>query len=269
VIRKALGPAKHRALRLYHRAASLVSTPNPKAVMGLGNQKSGTTAIVALLARHTNSSVTLDLPDIAGPVKIRMKTGEISFQSFVRRNASYLSRDIIKEPNLTFFYDELKRAFPQARYLMIVRDPRQNIRSILNRLELPGNLATLDDHWMDRVHPNWKADIEGKWLGLKGRNYIEVLAARWNLSADVYLEHRADMVLLRYEDFSAAKAAVIADVAPRLGLEGRKDITGEVDRQYQPRGNRSIPVEAFFGPDNLRLILSSCGERMSLLGYSP
>jgi hypothetical protein len=268
MLRKMLGPAKHRALRLYHRAASLVSIPNPTAVFGLGNQKSGTTAIVALLARHTNSSVTLDLPDIAGPVKIRMKTGEISFQSFVRRNASYLSRDIIKEPNLTFFYDDLKRAFPQARYLMIVRDPRQNIRSILNRLQLPGDLDGLDEQWMAKVHPNWRADIDGKWLGLAGANYIEVLAARWNRSADVYLNHREEMLLVRYEDFNAAKAAVIADLARKLDLPARRDISAEVDRQYQPRGDRVVPLDTFFGSRNLARILESCRERMGEFGYS-
>lgn len=267
LVRTFLGAAKRKARRLYHRAASLVARPNPLAIIGIGNQKSGTTAIVALLARHTNSSVTLDLPGIAGEVKVRLKAGEVSFESFVRRNASELSRDIIKEPNLTFFYNELKRTFPRARYLMIVRDPRQNIRSILNRLQLPGDLEWLDREWMARVHPNWKADIDGKWLGLTGANYIEVLAARWNLSADVYLNHRDEMVLVRYEDFDAAKAAVITDLARRLELPAKRDITGEVDRQYQPRGDRGVPLNTFFGPKNLERIVRCCSERMAQFGY--
>lgn len=266
-IRSLLGTAKHKARRWYHRAASLVSRPNPNAVIGLGNQKSGTTAIVALLARHSNSSVTLDLPDMAGQLKLRLKAGEVPFQSFVRRNASELSRDIIKEPNLTFFYEELKRTFPRARYLMIVRDPRQNIRSILNRLQLPGHLESLDKEWMARVHPNWKADIEGKWLGLAGDNYIEVLAARWNLCADVYLKHPHEMVLVRYEDFNADKAAVIADIAHTLGLPAKRDIRTEVDRQYQPRGNRAVALDSFFGPTNLARIAGSCRDRMARFGY--
>jgi hypothetical protein len=263
-----LGSVRRKAVRLYHHAASAVCKPNPNAVIGLGNQKSGTTAIAALLARHTNSTVTLDLPDIAGPVKIKLKAGEVPFQSFVRRNASELSRDIIKEPNLTFFYDELRSTFPRARYLMMVRDPRQNIRSILNRLQLPGDLDGLNEKWMARVHPNWKADIEGKWLGLVGADYIEVLAARWNLSADVYLSHRDEMLLVRYEDFDAAKAAVIVNLARRLGLPAKRDIRGEVDRQYQPRGDRVVPLDTFFGTKNLTRIVHSCSERMAAFGYS-
>ncbi|HEX6434492.1 MAG TPA: hypothetical protein VFZ87_09615, partial [Gemmatimonadales bacterium] len=70
---------RRKAGRLYHRAASLICKPNPDAVIGLGNQKSGTTAIAALLARHTNSTVTLDLPNIAGDVKVKMKAGELPF----------------------------------------------------------------------------------------------------------------------------------------------------------------------------------------------
>lgn len=246
----------------------MLSEPNPHAVIVLGNQKSGTTAIAALLALHTDSSVALDLPGIHGPLKVRIKDGQVPFQHFLRRNASELSRDIVKEPNLTFFYDDLKQALPDARYLMIVRDPRQNIRSILNRLHLPGNLELLDDERMASVPPIWRVDIEGRWLGLHGKNYIEILAARWNLAADVYLKQRRDMLLVRYEDFDTAKAAVIADLARRLHLPAVRNVAAAVDTQYQPRGNRLLPLEVFFGAENLARIVSICRERMSEFGYS-
>jgi hypothetical protein len=268
LVERAFRFARRKATRFYHHAASMVCKPNQHAVIVLGNQKSGTTAIAALLALHTDSSVALDLPGIHGSLKVRMKSGEVPFQRFLRGNASELSRDIIKEPNLTFFYHELKEAFPDARYLMIVRDPRQNIRSILNRLNLPGNLESLDDETIASIPRIWRVDIEGRWLGLLGTNYVEILAARWNLAADVYLKHRREMLLVRYEDFDAAKAAVIADLARRLHLPAVRNVSAAVDTQYQNRGNRMLPLEVFFGPENLARIVSICSERMSEFGYS-
>ncbi len=197
-----------------------------------------------------------------------MKAGEVPFQRFLNRNASELGRDIIKEPNLTFFYDELRTAFHRTPYLIIVRDPRQNIRSILNRLHLPGDLESLDDEMMTSLPPIWKVDVEGRWLGLKGANYIEILAARWNLAADVYLKHRSEMLLVRYEDFDAAKVAVISDIARNLGLVAQRDIASEVNTQYQSRGNRAVSLDVFFGTENLARIVRICRERMSQFGYS-
>ena len=49
--------------------------------------------------------------------------GQIDFQDMVRRHRFYFSTELIKEPNMTFFADRVLTAFPQARYVFIVRDP--------------------------------------------------------------------------------------------------------------------------------------------------
>ncbi|RME38856.1 MAG: hypothetical protein D6788_06610, partial [Planctomycetota bacterium] len=113
--------------------------PHPAPVIVLGNQKSGTTVIAALLAESAGCAVTLDIFfRFRRPVLARLLTGRDSLDRFIRRHPYWFSHPIIKEPSLTFFHDDLRRLFPSARFVFIVRDPRDNIRSILNRLRLPG-----------------------------------------------------------------------------------------------------------------------------------
>ena len=63
-----------------------------------------------------------------------MHRHEVPLDALVQRYRLAFSRPVVKEPNLTFLYDELVRRFPQARVGLIIRDPRDNIRSLLERL---------------------------------------------------------------------------------------------------------------------------------------
>ena len=255
--------------RPYKRYLSWTATVNPRPVIGLGNAKSGTTAIAALLAEHTGLSVTLDLRGIYLPMLTRLHSGEIRFEQFVERNKLDFSRDIIKEPNLTLLYGEVRRVFPDAKCFIVVRDPRDNIRSILNRLRIPGNLEHVDLDRVPDLTPEWRLGLDAAWLGIEGRNYIEMMAGRWNLAADVYLNHAEDMRLLRYEDFLDDKAGAIQGLAAELRLPGVNDIRSRVDVQYQPRGDRGVSWLDFFGHQNLSRIDCICADRMARLGYQP
>lgn len=241
---------------------------NPSPIFVLGNQKSGTTVIAALLGQRTGKSVALDLTrEIKKPVYDRVRSGEISFSKFVRMNRLDFSRDIVKEPSLSMFYPELAAHFPQARFVMVMRDPRDNIRSILNRLKIAGDLPRLEPELWARVKPAWKLILDGRWLGLSGENYIEMLAARWNLIAETYLNHREKMVFIRYEDFLKNKAEEVERLATQLDLPRLCDIADKVDVQYQSRGNREVKWEDFFGEKNLRQIERVCQDRMKALDY--
>lgn len=80
---------------------------------------------------------------------------------------------------------------------------------------------------------------------------------------------RAERVveMIRYEDFLVDKAGCIAGLAERLGLPVVADIRKDQDRQYQPRGDRNVSLDAFFGEKNLQLIESVCAEGMAHFGY--
>lgn len=199
----------------------------------------------------------------AGPGSGSRQVGDYSdcytppLEDLIRAHKNHFSTPIIKDPKLTFFYQDLVRCFPRAKFLFVIRDPRDNIRSFLNRRDIPGNLEQIPSdksHWVGQLPP------------IAGENYIEQLANRWNLAADTYLAEPSRFTLVRYEDFSADKIGVIEQLARRMHMQIKGDISQSIDVQYQPPGDRSRKWAEFFA-DNLQLIESICGDRMRCFGY--
>jgi hypothetical protein len=265
-IRDNIRAAPVRALRAVQ---SLTARPRPTPIFVLGHQKSGTSAVAGLLGEMTGSSVAIDLlNEDRWPTYAKVASGEMPFERFVRRNRLDFSREIVKEPNLTFFYPQLAERFPGARFVMVVRDPRTNAKSVLDRLGLPGDRDSIPEERVRALRRGWSLMFDPSWLGLEAGNYVELLAQRWNLCADVYLDRPEAMRLVRYEDFRAAKLETLEALATDLGLECRYDIRPRLDAQFQPAGDRRVPVDRFFGPSNLDRIDHVCGARMQRLGYS-
>jgi hypothetical protein len=234
----------------------------------LGNQKSGTTVIAAALAHATDQSVTLDIRDISANYMLGLQRGDVPLHRFIARYRLDFSREIIKEPGLTFVSDQLFNCFPEATFLLIVRDPRDNIRSLLNRLNLPGSADQLSDNALESLHPIWQSVVRNHVLGIYATHYIDRLAQRWNRAADVYLNHKARVVPVKYESFCDDKVEYIESTARRLDLDVTQDIHSVVNQQYQSRGNRDVQWSEFFGETNLHRIEQLCGSRMKQLGYS-
>jgi hypothetical protein len=272
--RRPARPGRARAVNvvksMVRNLRSITAKIHPAPVIVLGNQKSGTTAIAALLAEATGLSVTLDLQrEFSDPVIDRVKTGGLTMGAFVKRNKLDFSRDIIKEPSLSVFFPELVAYFPDARFVMVIRDPRDNIRSMLNRLEIPGTADELTGKYKSQITRAWELIVDGGWLGLDGSNYIEMLAQRWNFIVDSYLADKDQMTLLQYEAFLEDKTGAISQLAQTLGLDIRHDISHRVDHQFQPAGDHNISWSNFYGPVNLARIETVCRERMKPLRYEP
>ena len=263
-VRSALSAGKRAAWFSIGRMAPVATRP----VLVLGNQKAGTTAVGALLARYAGLSATLDFRYLTSSWLRGVHDGSVPFQAFLRRHALDFSRGLVKEPNLSLLYPHLVRAFPEAEVVMVVRDPRDNVRSVLNRLGLRGD-APPPPGWAARVNPLWSLVVDGAWLGLEGGTHVEALASRWAAIADVYLEHAGRVRLIRYEDFMADKEAAIAGLAARCGLAQRADIAEHVDVAFQPRGDRAVTWATFFGDDALRRLDARCGDRLAAFGYPP
>jgi len=254
--------------RLLINEARTEKRPHPAPLLVVGNQKSGTTAIAGLLSQHTNTPATLDFLNQRTVAKLLplVHTGKINIRDFVEGLRLYFQTPIVKAPNLTFLCSELKTVFPESEFVHIVRDPRDNIRSILNRLQLPGDL---DDVNISEVAPTpvWEFIMDGAALGYATGNYIERLARRWRAAIQVYLEHSESATLVRYEDFLSDKSAFISNLASRVGLERCVDISHRVDHQWVHRGNSAVSWPDFFGMDNLRLIEKTCRDEMEAVGY--
>ena len=272
-----LDAARRRSRSLLRLAAELTAgpftRPNPAPAFVLGNQKSGTTAVAALLADLTGASVAQDLiREVVWPSYDRVRSGRLTIDALVRRNRLAFSRDIVKEPHLTPFHDQLRARFPASRAALVVRDPRDNIRSILDRLGVPGDRVEEAAEHRHRNDRGWRLVLDGSWLGIDAPTILEHLAERWNLCADVHLDHPDDVVLVRYEDVVEDPTAASTALAASLGLPLRRsEVSGRSTRRaHQPRGaNRGRAAEDFFGEVNLRTIERVCGPRMARLGYEP
>ncbi|HUP17705.1 MAG TPA: sulfotransferase [Acidimicrobiia bacterium] len=256
------------AHRIRHRFGNTFATRHPAPIFILGNQKSGTSAIALLLGEISGLTATNDLRrEIGDQLILPIRAGQVPFSRLLRRNRLDFSRAIIKHPNLTLIYEELRQAFPRAKFAFVIREPSDNIRSILDRLDLPGTLDQIDSDRWSNLPAAWRAILQGDGLELASSRPAEVLAHRWNLIADVYLDRTQQMQLIRYEDFVADKVGTLRVLAESLGLRETKDISASVDRQYQPRGShRGIDPWEFFG-DNLEFITGICRVRMERFGY--
>lgn len=250
---------------------TIVAQVNPKPIIVLGNQKSGTSAIAALLGEMTGKSFHIDMMKANNRnIYESVKSGRVSFAKFIDINRLEFSKKIVKEPNITLFYDELCEYFPLAKFILVVRDPRDNIRSQLDLFGIPGNLARLASEHEQRLVRSWPSVFDGRWLGLEGENYIEMLAARWNYTADVFLLHTENIIMVKYEDFLRNKRGELLRLAETLNLEQVNDISDKLNIQYQPAGgNKNVKWQDFFGQENLARIESICGDRMQKFNYLP
>ena len=236
---------------------------HPAPIFILGHAKSGTTVIAELLTKISGQSVTIDpifRIDSEGYLQEKLFSRELPFSDFVHSHKFYFSTCLNKDPKLTFFYDDVRQCFPTAKFIFVIRDPRDTIRSFLNRRGLPGNFDRLQN-MEDKI-----AQI-GRRPAVPGNNYIEKLANRWNLAADTYTNHTEEFSLIRYEDFVQDKIGTISELARQVGLNPINDITDYINIQYQSRGDRNISWLEFFGTDNLRCIETICRDRMNYFGY--
>jgi hypothetical protein len=238
----------------------------------LGFQKSGTTAIANLLSLATNKSITSDLqktikyPTLQLELDFKLK----KFDKFLIEYNDDFKSFIVKEPFLTFYMNELLSHFPQSKYVFIVRNPFDNLRSLLNRLKIPGHLSSINfDDWEELNKTKvWRLALQTKMFGYNAQNYIDALAYRWNLAVNNYLENKEKFILIRYEDFVKNKKEYIANLAQQLDLEIVNDISLLVDKQFQPKGQSNVDIDNFFGEKNIQVIMSQCERNMKKIGYT-
>ena len=234
----------------------------------LGNQKSGTTAICALLALRTGNTYSDYLRGFSQPILSAIQNKELSLEAAIRQRAKWeFSRKIIKECNLTLFYPQLKRLFPTSKKVFILRDPRDNIRSILNHLKLPAN-SDFNQLTNIPVKKEWQYIADNRWLSISAPTPVLSLALRWNKFAEICRSNRNEFLLIRYEDFVQDKIGSINWLAQQLHLPFQKDINEFLDHDFQPRGNHNISQHDFFGVTHLAAINEICAEHMTYFGYS-
>lgn len=258
---------------LWRRSVPRPALPERPVLVG-GSPKSGTTAIAKLLGVATAREVASDpfniLDERGVDFRDALYGGRKDIAVLIDEHPDVFAAPIIKDPNFVFFVRALLARFPGAPFVFIVRDPRANVRSILNRLGIDGDASPEEvESRLPEMSEGWRRVLSGRTPDVGGSTFIECLANRWNAAVDAYLEHRERVRLVTYEAFDADKEGVIARLATDAGLETVRPLGAAADRQYQPRGHRGVAWSEFFGEANLRTIERTCAERMAALGYEP
>lgn len=249
-------------------------------IVVLGHQKSGTTVIAKLLGKISCLKISSDplykIDRGRAEVTQKLINQPESLISHCQNRPKLFHQPIVKDPDFTFIYPWIKNYYKNARFLFIIRDPRDTIRSICNRL----GLTSFDMNTefgipeMKRGTRHWELILSGQLPKNEETtdlsfNIVQHLAYRWNKAAAVYLENAHEIELVRYEDFLTDKVRFIHTLASKLGLPVQKSISRYVNVQYQPKGNSDVEWKDFFGEENLSMIEDICSEYMSFYGYEP
>jgi hypothetical protein len=224
-------------------------------VIVLGNQKSGTTAIAALIGKAAGRSVILDFFFRVPRSGRKIIEGRSSLREFIDHNKSFFSKQVIKDPDLTFLLPEVLTVYPRSKMVFILRDPIANVRSILSRLGLPGTIDLLSEEQRREIEkslPEWYDVLDGKRFGHKDANPVMSLLKRAIKSHEICAQNVDKLIVVRYEDFLTDKQNYIEGLCDTLNLSVENDIKKDVDVQYQPKGTRGSNLADFFGHENLK-----------------
>ncbi len=246
-------------------------------VVILGHQKGGTTAVASLLGKLSDNKVSIDplyRVDLGKAEKItRLVKNPKLIELYCLRYPSLFRQPIVKDPDLIYIYQAVKECYGNARFLFVVRDPRDVIRSICNRLALDGDdlnqVPAINEMFNGNHH--WELVLSGE-LPQRERSgqpssLVSNLAYRWNMASKIYLEFSSEMIFLKYEDFLEDKERIVSETAKKLGLGCKKSIVDFIDVQYQSKGNSHTDLYKFFGEKNLRLVEEICANYMCEFGY--
>ncbi|SDD19145.1 sulfotransferase domain-containing protein [Halanaerobium congolense] len=257
---KILNPFYNLKLRL---------SSNPKFIV-IGNPKTGTSVISSLIAEQGNLTKTIDIPEMWYK-QMELYKGDIDLEKFISKNAHRFTKSLVKEPDLTFLYNKITNVFSESKIILIVRHPVDNIRSVLDRVnidpdDLPIDIKKIDK--MDIIDP-WKWFVNGDVLRSNPTNKIPyTMAYNWVYTVNLYLNNQESIYLIRYEDFVKNKIKSISDYCEDLNIKKINDISDLVDKQYQPKGeNKNKNVKKLFSTEVIEKIENICSAEMKELDY--
>ena len=165
-------------------------------------------------------------------------TLRVGFLAFLQNSHGTRFLDLPKKPEYIRFLEKtprnalnipfLKKVFPDARFILLHRDPRQNISSIINVWELP-NFITYPNlpGWRG---PPWHLLLPPGWRELNGKPVADIAAFQWRKSNMIMMEDLKSLsstkwISVRYEDLVDDPAKEMQRICKFSGVE--------FDRQLQ------------------------------------
>lgn len=242
-----------------------LSCVSPQVIV-LGHQKSGTSAIAALLAAMSDKTLTNDIHRSHKNYKDYRNFHFLNELDsvFFSRYAFEMSREVVKEPEISFFYNSLKERFDKSKFVYVSRKPEYIIKSILSRLGAKVSSNQVYEHdFYDQLmsSPMWQ-DV----LGFSsGCNIIEHLARRIETLDFQYYQNRDNFHLIKYEDFNKNKELAIEELSMELGFIKVNSIDNIKDKQYQPKSEYKS-TDDYFSKDELDVIRTVCKTSKLIYG---
>ena len=184
-----------------------------------------------------------------------------------------------KTPRNCFRIPFVDALFPDACFVFLQRDGRENINSLINawrtpryrtyRLPQPHRIPGVDPSWWKFVlYPGWRADSNGP---------LEVVSARqWQLSNDHALRGLRALpgdrwTRIRYEDLVAHPAEEVGRLTQSLGVAYDEDVAARAVAIASTPINTVTPPERGKwkreNPAEIEAVLPLIDETMSALGY--
>lgn len=263
---------KIRIFKPYYLARLLFKRPS---ILVLGTRKSGTSVIANLLADIGGLSRTIDIPELwdnEWDVKKRLHDGALDIDSFINHNPHRFATDIVKEPSLTYLFDQIYCRFPEIRYVYITRHPVDYVRSILDRVHIDPHKLPMDIEEVDRlsIYPGWKKLLRGEIICQGDVTSLpETLIVRWRKAQRIYLANKKVFRILRYEDFMKDRELAIKKLAGDLDVPQRFSITNRISEQFQPKGaHRDESIYELFSNEVIKKMEELCEEEIRRLGYN-
>lgn len=187
-------------------------------------------------------------------------------------------RLIDKTPRNALRVAFIQSLFPDASFIFLTRDGRDNVNSLINawrtpryrtyRMPEPLRIPGVDPSWWKfTLYPGWRDDVAGP---------LEVVCARqWRMSYDYALAELPDderRVTVRYEDYieSAEKEtgrildALGLDFAPAVREKARATSTTPINVVTPPERGKWRKEN----PDEIAAVLPLIAPTMAALGYS-
>ncbi len=234
--------------------------PDPKLLL-VGSESSGSTAIAGLLFEGLSSRRYLE--------EGRNQWVWTAYQQIYQgrhRIADYPRLqlfDTIKVPGFATILPQFLAAFPNAKIVYIVRDPRDFVNSAIKTWKVDSIAGLADVSWSNET-----------WLGIDETDPVARLAMRWC----TYLrcaEATPGVSFVRYEDFCADKPGTIEKIAGIMEIPFNRDHVVDLQnrqlshpsvRDYKPAGPGGWR-NGMLAPEHIRTIESTCAAEMARWHY--
>lgn len=252
---------QHLFIAWEHLVPETLRSNNPRHLI-FGVQKSGTSVIANTLAYCSKQSLTMDHKSL-WPILETPKSERFKFivRQF-RRHPITLGSTFLKEPCMTLC-PEMFVQFGAEKYLLVIRNPLQTARSILDRLGVPIDAETID---LDSIPPAWRGLFTHS---SNSETPFIRLIEYWRMCMENDFWSRPNAIIIQYEDFIRNPEDEVASILNRLNMTKKRPASHIINAQVQPLGaNRERDVADMLPNDILQKALRISSDIYSKLKLS-